>query len=282
VCLRQIGQPSVAGLIETLRTGDSAAAAHAVGALSGIGPPAVAPLLEFASVADARTLGSVREALSHMREEALPVLLERAADPDPVIRSTVALALGGIGSPDSVETLARMVTDTDDGVRHAALDGLGLLGWDGVEELLLISHRFKPRSAFLAGECWRIAPLAKAWPQAIGRPPRRWRQAGRYVCTSNDLRGSAAQIDATLALMRDRRKPRLRPGQEPPDLNRVWLRRADNLLLRHSSRLVLPLAQNRHARIKKALRHAAQILERFVKRHHVRIFLVHIEQVDRV
>lgn len=65
---------------------------------------------------------------SQGHEQILPVMLDASHDPEPLVRSTAAFALGALGGPEAVARLERMLTDAKSNVRYNAATMLATQG----------------------------------------------------------------------------------------------------------------------------------------------------------
>jgi hypothetical protein len=104
-----------------------------------LGPPLLPRNLEASvrDIASARPdvrAAAVADLVRHargddaVRERAMPLLIERLQDPQPIVRSAVAVGLGDLRAKEAVTALLVAVEDEDAQVRQMALNALGEIG----------------------------------------------------------------------------------------------------------------------------------------------------------
>ncbi|HEY5315035.1 MAG TPA: HEAT repeat domain-containing protein [Pirellulales bacterium] len=83
------------------------------------------------------------------REQILPVMLDASHDPEPLVRSTAAFALGALGGPQAVARLERMLTDASSNVRFNAATMLATQGQ--LAAVPVLTEMLDPKLAIEAG-----------------------------------------------------------------------------------------------------------------------------------
>jgi len=152
----------------------------AIETLATIGPPAVGPLIEALDDPDELIRSRAAEALGRIGDAgARPKLLALVDDASPVVRARAALALGRMGGPGVLKSLLAAARDPHPLVGRYALDGLWLLrDPESLEPLLtLLADPQYPRKGGVARALGglkdprAVEPLIAALKPQPGHPP---------------------------------------------------------------------------------------------------------------
>lgn len=133
--LARTGEAAVPALLDILASTDQPEdiKGHAAWALAFIGSEAADYLYKALNAASLDVRCAVIGALGHVAQEqsdekSCNLLVSSLADPEPLIRTEAAAALGQVTYPPAVEPLIQAVQDTDLDVRKAAINSLGKIG----------------------------------------------------------------------------------------------------------------------------------------------------------
>lgn len=132
-----------------------------------------------------RTLGEIG------RPEARPALLASLEDPDPLIRSEAARALGRVAQPDDSVLLARvMAADTNPDCRLAAIEGLGQIKDPDPRAYVVLVEGMESDDP--AVRLASVRSLRSMTGQDLGVSPEPWREFARSRMAA--VEGSAETV----------------------------------------------------------------------------------------
>ncbi|WP_067046912.1 HEAT repeat domain-containing protein [Methanofollis ethanolicus] len=206
--LGAIGNPALPVLTRLLGSDDIDLRWGAAVTLGDIGDPAaVEPLARALEDGDRYVRTRAALALAALGVPALPSLAAAAGHRDAGVRWAAALALGKIGSPDSIPALSPLVSDTDPAVRWKAVEALGAIGGEAAVGPLVMA---------LDDRDEEVCGVATAALTAIGEPAvtsliDALRTKGRWFRAVSALRemGTAAAPALSSALSRKNRWVRI-------------------------------------------------------------------------
>lgn len=129
---------AVEPLIAALKYGGFRSYREIVNALAEIGEPSVAPLIEALRSTNRNIRENAgRAVIKTKKPEAIILLIPALRDEDPYVREIVAWALGRVQAVEAVEELAAALGDEELGVRRSAVWALGRMDDHGVVGPLL-------------------------------------------------------------------------------------------------------------------------------------------------
>ncbi len=192
---REGSEGSLRALLETPAT--RRGASRAIGTLPH--DRALALLDEFlASSQDPRARAAAADALGRLtgvRPRAVEALRGLLSDPSPFVRASAASALGRLGGAEAARALGAAARDPDSDLSGAAIPALGSCGAAGARELaaLLDSERSSSRAEAILGSIERAARLDDATASVAAAAAAR-----RLGDADGDVRGAA--VEALLAM----------------------------------------------------------------------------------
>ena len=131
-----VSTAEVDSLLKTLQNEDEKLRLNASYRLGRVGEAAIPTLNKVLQDASESVRNYVGNALSIIGEPAVPTLIDGLQNTDESIRTTAAYALADIGKPahEAMSALSHAVKDDSPLVRRHAIEGLGIIGQQNLEE----------------------------------------------------------------------------------------------------------------------------------------------------